>query len=129
MGNELRQCTAEVDKLKATRETKRADLAGIEHELKLEQDAVASMQQLCAQASKALTVHTRERDRYKLEAERARQHVAKLKDRVEELAYKVRRAFSRRASCLRPRTSPTLDLPPPPPFVDPQVNGVSLASF
>ena len=42
-----------------------------------------------AQAHKALLAHTRERDAWKQEAERACAESRKLKDRLEEMAYKV----------------------------------------
>ena len=45
--------------------------------------------ELCAQANKALTAHTRERDSWKQEADRAQADARKLKDRLERMAYKV----------------------------------------
>ena len=56
---------------------------------KLERDSAAAMSQLCAQAQKALTAHSRERDDWKAEADRAQHEARKLKDRLEEMAYKV----------------------------------------
>ena len=65
------------------------ELATLDQELKLERDAAAAMNQLCAQAQKALTAHSRERDGWKAEADRAQREARKLKDRLEEMAYKV----------------------------------------
>ena len=59
--------------------------------MKLEQDVVLSIRAICAQASKALTAHTRERDSWKLEADRAQAEARKLKNQLEEMAYKARR--------------------------------------
>ena len=64
-------------------------LATLDQELKLERDAAAAVGQLVAQAQKALTAHTRERDGWKAEADRAQAEARKLKDRLEAMAYKV----------------------------------------
>ena len=58
-------------------------------ELKLETNAHAAVSHLCSQANKALLAHTRERDAWRAEADRAQQESKKLKDRLEEMAYKV----------------------------------------
>lgn len=87
--HDLRQATGELEKLKAVRDARKRDLDVVEQELKLERDAHAAVSQLCAQAHKALLAHTRERDAWKQEAERACAESRKLKDRLEEMAYKV----------------------------------------
>ena len=123
LSNELRQCKAEVDKLKAERDAQAETLLIAREEAKLEISSLGSMQELCTQATKALSVHTvrarprpppprharraahraaaarppiepplrrqRERDEYKSQAESARQHAVRCKDRIEELAYRV----------------------------------------
>ena len=61
----------------------------MELEVKLEQDAFSTVQQICSQANKALSAHAHERDRYRAEADAYRQQALKLKDRIEELAYQV----------------------------------------
>jgi len=87
--HELRQATGEMERLKAARDTRASELAVVTEELKLERDSAAAMSQLCAQAQKALTAHSRERDDWKAEADRAQHEARKLKDRLEEMAYKV----------------------------------------
>ena len=52
-------------------------------------ECVGNLVQLCAQAQKALTAHTRERDGWKAEADRTQLEARKIKDRLEEMAYKV----------------------------------------
>ena len=88
INHELRQATAELDKLKAARDTRLMELSTVEQELKLERDAAAAVGQLCSQARKALTAHSRERDGWKAEADRAQQEARKLKDRLEGMACK-----------------------------------------
>ena len=87
--HELRQANGELEKLKATRDTRRSELAIVDAELKLERDAANAVGQLCSQAHKALTAHSRERDAWKQEADRAQAEARKLKDRLEEMAYKI----------------------------------------
>ena len=89
INHELRQAAGELAKLKAARDARRAELATVDEELKLEQESAAAMSQLCAQAQKALTAHSRERDDWKAEADRAQQEARKVKDRVDAMAYKV----------------------------------------
>ena len=89
INHELRQATSELEKLKTAREARRVELATVEQELKLERDAAAAVQQLCAQAQKALSAHSRERDGWKAEADRNEQEARRLKDRLENAAYKV----------------------------------------
>ena len=89
IGHELRQVIGELDKLNVTRATRQRELTTVEMELKLERDAHAAVSQLCTQANKALLAHTKERDAWRAEAEHAQQESRKLKDRLEEMAYKV----------------------------------------
>lgn len=89
IAHDLRQAQGELEKLKATRDARKADLSVVEQELKLEKDSQAAVGQLCAQGHKALLAHTRERDAWKQEADRAQAESKKLKDRLEEMAYKV----------------------------------------
>ena len=89
LGHDLRQAQGELDKLKATRNARQQELTNVELELKLERDAHAAVSALCTQANKALLAHTRERDAWRAEADRAQQESKKLKDRLEEMAYKV----------------------------------------
>lgn len=58
LSNELRQCKAEVDKLKAERDAQAETLLIAREEAKLEISSLGSMQELCTQATKALSVHT-----------------------------------------------------------------------
>eukprot|EP00325_Prymnesiales_sp_UTEX-LB-985_P004548 CAMPEP_0174699576 /NCGR_PEP_ID=MMETSP1094-20130205/4813_1 /TAXON_ID=156173 /ORGANISM="Chrysochromulina brevifilum, Strain UTEX LB 985" /LENGTH=216 /DNA_ID=CAMNT_0015896937 /DNA_START=26 /DNA_END=676 /DNA_ORIENTATION=+ len=89
IAHEARQAIGELDKLKVTRDARKLELSTVEQELKLERDAHAAVGHLCTQANKALLVHTRERDAWKAEADRAQQESRKLKDRLEEMAYRV----------------------------------------
>ena len=89
IGHELRQANGELDKIKAARDARRFELSTVEQELKLEKDAAAAVGQLCSQANKALAAHSRERDGWKAEADRTAHEARKLKDRLEEMAYKV----------------------------------------
>ena len=89
MSNELRQVKAELGKCKAARDASKAELAKLEQEVKLEQDACSNVQQICTQANKAIAAHAHERDRSRAEADAYRQQALKLKDRIEELAYQV----------------------------------------
>ena len=89
LGHDLRQAMGELEKLKATRDARREELNTVEAELKLERGAQTAVGQLCQQAHKALLAHTRERDAWKAEADRAQQESRKLKDRLEEVAYKI----------------------------------------
>ena len=45
--------------------------------------------ELCSQANKALAAHSKERDAWKQEADRAGAEARKVKDRLEEMAYKI----------------------------------------
>lgn len=76
----VRQCKATATK---------AELGTLDNEVKLEQDSCSAVQQICAQANKALAAHAHERDRYRAEADAYAQQALKLKDRIEELAYQV----------------------------------------
>ena len=76
----VRQCKATATK---------AELGTLDNEVKLEQDSCSAVQQICAQANKALAAHAHERDRYRAEADGYAQQALKLKDRIEELAYQV----------------------------------------
>lgn len=67
----------------------KAELLRLECEVKLEQDACSTVQQICSQANKALAAHAHERDRYRAEGDAYSQQALKLKDRIEELAYQV----------------------------------------
>jgi len=58
LSNELRQCKTEVDKLKAERDAQAETLLIAREEAKLEISSLGSMQELCTQATKALSVHT-----------------------------------------------------------------------
>mmetsp|Transcript_23286 Transcript_23286/g.47392 ORF Transcript_23286/g.47392 Transcript_23286/m.47392 type:complete len:182 (+) Transcript_23286:83-628(+) len=87
VSNELRQVKAELGKCKAT--ATKAELDLLEREVKLEQDACSTVQQICTQANKAIAAHAHERDRYRAEADAYTQQALKLKDRIEELAYQV----------------------------------------
>lgn len=89
LGHELRQAVGELNKFKALRAARQQDLTTIEAELKLETNAHAAVSHLCSQANKALLAHTRERDAWRAEADRAQHESKKLKDRLEEMAYKV----------------------------------------
>ena len=73
LSNELRQCKTEVDKLKAERDAQAETLLIAREEAKLEISSLGSMQELCTQATKALSVHTvRARARPPAAATRAR---------------------------------------------------------
>ena len=89
VNHELRQATDELNKVRAARDARRMELATVDQELKLERDSAAAVNQLCAQAQKALAAHSKERDEWKAEADRAQAEARKLKDRLEEAAYKV----------------------------------------
>lgn len=80
---------SQLEKLQAARDARRAELANLEAEVKLEQDAASAVNAICAQANKALTAHTRERDGWRAEADRTAAEARKLKNQLEELAYKV----------------------------------------
>lgn len=86
---DLRQVNDEVDRIHARAEHAKLELSSVEEELKLEGDAVVTLHNISTQANKAVAVHARELDAYKLEADRSKQRCRKLKDRIEELAYKV----------------------------------------
>ena len=89
ISQELRQASSELEKLKATRDTRKLELSTLEQELKLERDASSAVGQLVSQANKALSAHSKERDQWKAEADRASSEAKKLKDRLEEMAYKI----------------------------------------
>lgn len=89
LGHDLRQVVGELDKLKALRAARQLELSTVEQELKLERDAQKAVGHLVTQANKALIAHTKERDAWKAEADRSQQESRKLKDRLEETAYKV----------------------------------------
>lgn len=48
-----------------------------------------AMAELVSQAQKALNAHTKERDAWKAEADRASAEARKLKDKLEEMAYRI----------------------------------------
>ena len=89
VNHELRQVTGELNKLKAVRDQRKKELAAHDAELKLERDAARALGDLVTQAHKSLIVHTRERDAWKAEADRAAADARKIKDRLEAIAYKV----------------------------------------
>eukprot|EP00966_Prymnesium_polylepis_P333962 7389370-Prymnesium_polylepis.1 len=64
---DLRQVTDEIERIKARAEHSRLELSSVEEELKLEGDASATLQNISAQAGKAVAVHARESEAYKLE--------------------------------------------------------------
>ena len=45
--------------------------------------------ELVSQAHKALNAHSKERDAWKAEADRAQSEARKLKDKLEEMAYRI----------------------------------------
>lgn len=89
ISQELRQAASELDKLKAARDEKKLAVSTLEQELKLERDAASAVGQLVSQAHKALVAHSKERDQWKAEADRTSSEAKKLKDRLEEMAYKI----------------------------------------
>ena len=89
ISNELRQATSELDKLKAVRDARKLELSSLEQELKLENNSATAVNQLVAQAHKALNAHSKERDAWKAEADRAQAEARKLKDKLEEMAYRI----------------------------------------
>ncbi len=89
VAHELRQATTELERLRAARDSQKEELSTLVAEVKLEQDAVSAISAICAQASKALTAHARERDSWKMEADRAEAEARKLKNQLDETAYKV----------------------------------------
>lgn len=112
VAHEARQAQGELEKLKATRDARKLELTTVEQELKLERDAHSAVSHLCSQANKALLAHTRERDAWKAEADRAQQESRKLKDRLEEMAYKVNGMCAAAACGPLPRTlQPTASRP------------------
>ena len=74
---------------KAQHDARKQELSSIEQELKLEQNAAKAVGHLVSQAHKALNAHTKERDAWKLEADRAQAEARKLKDKLEEMAYRI----------------------------------------
>ena len=89
ISNELRQATSELDKLKAVRDARKLELDSLEQELKLEHNSATAVNQLVNQAHKALNAHSKERDAWKAEADRAQAEARKLKDKLEEMAYRI----------------------------------------
>mmetsp|Transcript_35153 Transcript_35153/g.75045 ORF Transcript_35153/g.75045 Transcript_35153/m.75045 type:complete len:179 (-) Transcript_35153:431-967(-) len=89
LAHETRQAKAELDQVTQERDSLRAHLRIAQEELLLESESAAALQQICSQASKALTVHARERDACKAELEAAKQDVFRTKDRVEKVAYQL----------------------------------------
>jgi chromosome segregation ATPase len=89
IGHELRQATGELDKIKTARDARKLELATLEQEVKLERDAANAVGQLVTQANKALQAHSKERDAWKAEADQTSLEARKLKDRLEEMAYKI----------------------------------------
>lgn len=86
---ELRQCNAELAQVKQSRDLNKEELSKLEAEVKLEKESAAAVEALCTQANKALLEHSKQRDQLRQEADSAKLQAQKLKDRVEELAYKL----------------------------------------
>ena len=64
---DLRQVHDEVERLRERTEHTKLELGSVEEELRLEGDAVATLNNISGQANKAVAVHTREMEAYKLE--------------------------------------------------------------
>mmetsp|Transcript_4161 Transcript_4161/g.8919 ORF Transcript_4161/g.8919 Transcript_4161/m.8919 type:complete len:185 (+) Transcript_4161:226-780(+) len=88
-GVELRQVNGEIERTKALTERTRIELAALDEELRLEDDTTAKLRNVSAQAHRAMVIHSREREAYLQEANQLKLRSQRLKDRIEELAYRV----------------------------------------